>query len=126
VSGWLIDAHALIWFLADDQRLSQEARAIMQAADSELFVSASTVWEIAIKVAQGKLRFPDDLEAALEEERFHTLDVRLEHAWHLRELSAGPHKDPFDRLLVAQAQVEKLAIISNDAQLDQYEVERIW
>lgn len=122
----LIDAHALIWFLGDDQRLSARARAIMQAAESELHVSIATVWELAIKIGQGKLRFPDDVEAVLEEERFHSLDVKLEHAWRVRELPVSAHKDPFDRLLVAQAQVERLAIISDDAELDQYDVERIW
>lgn len=126
MSAWLVDTHAVLWYLNDDQRLSDSAKRIMESRDSLLFVGAGSICEMAIKASLGKLEVPDDFVGALVEEGFDELPVTFAHAWRLRELPLGNHRDPFDRLLVAQALVEQLPVISNDAELDQYEVERRW
>jgi len=126
MSSWLVDTHALLWYLADDDRLSDDARRTMESADSILLISAASVWELAIKSSLGRLRLPDDFVAALEDEGFESLDVRFEHAWRAGELPLGSHKDPFDRLLAAQALLERLPVISNDEALDEYGVQRHW
>lgn len=122
----MVDTHAVLWFLTDDPRLSPRAKRTMEAADSVLLVSAACVWEIAIKTALGKLSAPSDLPAVLGDQGFDTLDITVNHAWRVATLPAIEHKDPFDRLLVGQALVEDLPIISGDDALDQYDVERHW
>ena len=90
-----------------------------------MLVSAVCVWEAAIKSALGKLRVPDDLPERLDEFAFERLPFREAHAWAVRPLPAV-HNDPFDRLLVAQAHVERATVVSADAVFDDYGVERIW
>lgn len=126
MTAWLVDTHALLWFVTDDRQLSQTAREIMESGESILVVSAACLWEISIKASVGKLTVPDDLLAALHEESIDELPVSTQHAMRVAALPLGAHKDPFDRMLVAQALVERLPIISSDAQLDQYGVERAW
>ena len=126
MSDWLVDTHALLWFLADDPKLSAAARATMESGESTLLVSAVTVWEITIKAALGKLEAPAGLLDSLPEQGFDELPVSGRHAWRVGSLPLGAHQDPFDRLLVAHAIEEGLAIISVDAQLDQYGVTRHW
>lgn len=126
MSTWLVDTHALLWYLADDSRLSAPAKVTMESGESVLFVSAASVCELAIKSSLGKLRVPDDLIEALDEEGFEPLEMGLQHAWRLADLPRGEHKDPFDRMLVAQALVEDLPVISNDDQLDRYGIRRHW
>lgn len=98
----------------------------MEARRNVLFVSAACVWEMAIKAGLGKLTVPDDLPERLRDEGFEPLAVSDEHAWAVRHLAAGEHKDPFDRLLAAQAIVADLPVISNDARLEAYGVTRHW
>lgn len=126
MTTWLVDSHALLWFLTDDPRLSAPARDTMQSGESVLLVSAASVWEMAIKSSMGKLTAPDDLLDVLHDQGFEVLGVAADHAWAVRGLHLGDHKDPFDRLLVAQAKHENLPVISNDPQLDQYGVTRHW
>lgn len=126
MSDLLVDTQALLWFLSGNPRLSERARQAMEDAGNRLLVSAASTWELAIKTAKGKVALPDDFLAALEEEQIEVLDVRCHHAWRVGELSASDHQDPFDRMIVAQAQIENLAIVSNDAALDRYGVERVW
>jgi PIN domain nuclease of toxin-antitoxin system len=126
VSSFLVDTHAVLWFLIDDPQLSPQAKRTMESADSVLLVSAACVWEIAIKTALGKLSAPPDLPAVLSDQGFDTIDITVGHAWRVATLPVVAHKDPFDRLLVAQALVEDLAIISSDAGLDAYGVDRHW
>jgi len=116
----LLDTHVLLWWLADSSQLSAKGRsAIVQA--SACYVSAASAWEIAIKKALGKLAAPDDLVEALETNRFEPLSISVAHA-----LAAGVlprhHEDPFDRLLLAQAQVEDLTLLTHDARLRRYGV----
>ena len=126
MSAWLVDTHALLWFLADDRQLSETAKATMESSESVLLVSSASIWEMAIKRGLGKLRAPPDLLSVLRREGFEDLAIQPEHAWAVRDLEPGDHKDPFDRLLAAQAQLENLPLISNDLQLDRYGIKRLW
>ncbi|HVB77269.1 MAG TPA: type II toxin-antitoxin system VapC family toxin [Candidatus Nitrosotalea sp.] len=117
----LLDTHVLLWWLADDARLSANARAVIASAESEVLVSAASAWEISIKRALGKLDAPDDLEAQLVQHHFSPLAISVGHA-----LAAGAlprhHDDPFDRILVAQAQMEGLTITTRDPSFQPYGV----
>lgn len=126
MSAWLVDTHALLWFLTDDPQLSETARATMESGESVLLVSSASIWEIAIKRGLGKVRAPTDLLTLLRGEGFESLAIEPEHAWAVQDLAQGDHKDPFDRLLAAQAQFENLPLISNDPQLDRYGIKRLW
>ena len=122
----LIDTHVLLWAVDDDPSLSQAARAAITDGRNVVFVSAATAWEIAIKKALGKLQAPTDsyLEE-LRRHRFTPLDITTEHALAVETLPPH-HADPFDRMLVAQAQVEKLTLVTRDARLQAYAVPIIW
>lgn len=126
MSTFLVDTHAVLWFLIDDPQLSAPAKTAMQSPGHVLLVSAVSTWEIAIKKRLGKLQAPNDLPAVLREQGFDYLSITTEHAWLVTGLPRADHKDPFDRLLVAQALAEDLPIISGDKQLDQYGIHRHW
>lgn len=126
MSTWLVDTHALLWFLTDDPALSVDAKVTMESGSEVLMVSAASLWEIAIKTSLGKLDAPSDLPQIIRDEGFEVLEVGAEHAWAVRVLPLSEHKDPFDRLLAAQAITERLAVISNDGQLDRSGVVRHW
>jgi PIN domain nuclease of toxin-antitoxin system len=117
----LVDAQALLWWLDDPSLLSEPARAAMRDGQNEVLVSAATIWEIVIKQALGKLQAPDDLGGAIASCRFATLPVTMPHALAVRVLPAI-HRDPFDRMLVAQAMVERTEIVTRDPAILQYEV----
>ena len=117
----LLDTHVLLWWLADDAALGEEARAAVADPRSFVAVSAASACEIAIKKALGKVHAPDDLEAELERNRFAALVVTVGHA--LRAGALPPHHhDPFDRMLVAQGQTEGLTIVSGDPDIARYGV----
>lgn len=126
---YLLDTHALIWWAANDPRLSEAARASISDTNVSVFVSAASAWECAVKVQNGKLPQAAALVAAfrqtLDRAGFTMLDIALEHA-----LAAGAlprhHGDPWDRMLVAQALAEGMALVSKDKELDQYGVRRVW
>ena len=117
----LLDTSVVIWWLSVDQRLAPTARTAIGASDSEVFVSAATAWEISIKQALRKLDAPSDLEAQIAHHRFSPLSMTVSHA-----IAAGSlplyHKDPFDRMLIAQAVAEGLILVTADAQIMQYNV----
>ena len=125
----LLDTHVLIWWLEDDARLSKRAHAAIRAPSERVLVSAASAWECAIKVPTGKLPQAAPILAnfrpILAREGFLLLDITLEHI-----LAAGAlprfHGDPFDRLLVAQALGEQLALVSKDEELDRYGAKRLW
>ena len=112
----LLDTQIVLWALADSPRLSARARSVLMDGDNECWVSSASVWEIAIKVLLGKYE-PDQpmaaLEAALEQAGFRTLDVTVRHAAAIGLVEA-PHADPFDRLLLAQCEVETLRLLTGD------------
>ena len=121
----LVDSHVLLWHVVDDSRLTAEPTAAIEAVDAEVLVSTASLWEIAIKTALGKLDAPDDLPARVEALGFQLLPVSAEHAWQVRRLPHH-HGDPFDRLLIAQAQIERLTIVTADALFDAYDVTVVW
>jgi PIN domain nuclease of toxin-antitoxin system len=125
----LLDTHTLLWWLSDDPNLPPSARKLMARGSSSLLVSAASAWEIAIKVRSGKLQGAAELAADfaghLAREQFEPLPITVEHAVRAG-LLPGPHRDPFDRMLIAQAQAENVPIISNDAAFDDYRVRRLW
>jgi PIN domain nuclease of toxin-antitoxin system len=125
VSRLLLDTHALLWWLTDDAALSPTARQALADPGIEPLVSAASLWEIAIKRSLGKLTAPDDLPERIVDEGFSWLPVSPLHAWQVRELPAH-HRDPFDRLLVAQALAEHLPVITADPRFDAYGVEVRW
>ena len=115
----LLDTHILLWWLADDPSLCENARDVIGDESSTLFVSAATAWEIEIKKAAGKLEAPDDLALALEINRFKSLPITIPHAQTAGRLPPH-HTDPFDRMLVAQAQVERMRLLTHDRRLTLY------
>lgn len=125
----LLDTHTLLWWLIGDAQLSATARRAVAQPSAVAFVSAASAWEIARKVRLGRLPDPegvtDSLGAHIRAQGFRELPITVEHGRRAGKLP-GSHKDPFDRMLIAQAQSEGLAIVSNDAAFDPYGVERIW
>ena len=125
----LLDTPTLLWWLSEDSSLPASARKLIANKNSDVLVSAASAWEIATKVRLAKLPIALDLAhdftAYLDRERFETLPVSAEHAIRAG-LLPGPHRDPFDRMLIAQALAENLAIVSNDVVFDGYGVKRLW
>ena len=118
---FLLDAHVLLWWLEDPARLSPSAQAAIRDEGSLIFVSAATVWEIAIKRAAGKLKVPGNLEERIIANRFIPLSITFAHAISAADLPRH-HADPFDRLLIAQAISERLTLISRDPEIPRYPV----
>ncbi len=117
----LIDTHVLLWWLSDHESLGQVARQLMANPRNEIFVSAATSWEIAIKKKKGLLVAPDDIDGVVEDEGFSKLPITLFHgeqAGSLEEI----HKDPFDRILIVQAQSEGLELLTVDEIIPKYSV----
>lgn len=117
----LLDTHTLLWTLVAPDRLSENAAQTIAAEESEVFVSIVSPWEMAIAKARGRMDPPDNLEAQLETMRFALLPVSLRHT-HVVETLPHHHRDPIDRMLVAQAQVEGLTIVTVDRLLRRYPV----
>ena len=112
----LLDTHILLWSLADSPRLSANARALLADTGNECWVSAASLWEIAIKVMLGKYRLPfalAELEGAVDQSGYRVLDVSARHALAIERIHM-PHADPFDRLLLAQCETETLRLLSAD------------
>ena len=126
----LLDTHAFLWWTSEDgRRLSDRARALLIDPSTEALVSGASAWEIAIKAATGRLEIDGDPEAWVPERitRYGFSPLRVELAHALRAGRLPPiHRDPFDRLLVAQAQVEGIPIVTSDPSIARYDVEVIW
>jgi PIN domain nuclease of toxin-antitoxin system len=126
----LLDTHSFLWWVFADPNLSRKARAaIGDDEDNEVFVSAASAWEIATKYRIGKLPHAAivarDISAAVAAEGFVPLAVSIRHGQRAGDL-AGHHRDPFDRMLVAQAMLEDLVLVSNEHAFDAYGVKRLW
>jgi len=125
----LIDTHIFLWWNTEDAQLSPRARKIIADGKNEIFLSAASAWEIAIKTAKGRLVLPEEpalyVTSRMSLHRFQPLPVQISHALRVYELPPH-HADPFDRLLVAQCQMESLALITKDEEIRRYEVETIW
>jgi PIN domain nuclease of toxin-antitoxin system len=121
VTAILLDTEAFIWWDDNDPRLGGNARVAIQDA-SDVYVSAASAWEIAIKVSLGKLRTTRRPMVAVEEAGFHQLPVTFEHAEAVRTLPRH-HRDPFDRLIIAAARVEGWTVLTSDAQFAKYDID---
>jgi PIN domain nuclease of toxin-antitoxin system len=125
----LLDTHAWLWFVLGNASLSAPARELIEDANNQKLISPASYWEVAIKVALGKfslpIRYDDFIQHAIADQNFGILHILPAHTSLLSAMPAH-HRDPFDRLLVSQALVEKLSLISNDVALDAYGVHRLW
>lgn len=125
----LLDTHALLWFLLDDEHLSAAAKALIIDSANDVEISPASYWEIAIKISLRKYHLPESLEVFFEREiatnAFRLLAIEPRHVAPLTSLPFY-HRDPFDRLLIAQAMVEAIPIVSNDPAFDAYPVTRLW
>jgi PIN domain nuclease of toxin-antitoxin system len=125
----LLDTHTLIWWMTGDSHLSKAAHDVIENVENVPLVSVVSAWEMATKVRLGRLPVAadmiQDLVASVLRERMEILAVTADHSIRAG-LLPGPHEDPFDRMLIAQAQAENLSIVSNDRALDGYGVRRLW
>ncbi len=117
----LLDTHVLLWWLGASNALSSAARRAIGSPEAEIRVSVATAWEISVKRARGSLTAPDDLPEALTDSGFQPLPIGLEHALAAGDLPPH-HADPFDRMLVAQAQLEGLTVVTRDPRINRYDV----
>jgi PIN domain nuclease of toxin-antitoxin system len=120
----LLDTHAFLWWLNADSKLGLEARAAIADAGNDVYVSAATAWEIAVKRAGGSLDAPGDIVDWITRNDFIDLPITVEHAIASAELPPH-HHDPFDRLLVAQARLEDLTLVAHDREIEKYEVPQL-
>ena len=126
---YLLDTHTLLWFLQGDKKLSDKARGLIDNSDNRKFLSIASLWEIAIKVSLGKLALNKPFEKLFPEQlHFNRIEILDITADNLIKLTALPfhHRDPFDRLIIAQALVEELPVIGADVIFDAYGINREW
>ena len=125
----LLDTHALLWWLWDDTNLPASARALIADPENEILVSAASAWEIATKARLGKLPEAGDiaerLPAYVSQAGFAALEIGLAHAQAAGALP-GPHRDPFDRMLIAQSRLENLPVVTRDPVFRDHGVECLW
>jgi PIN domain nuclease of toxin-antitoxin system len=127
--GLLLDTHAFLWWISDDPQLSERAHAVMSNAANTLYLSAASGWEMAIKSRLGKLDLPKEPESFMIEQlhpnRIEPLSIFLRHALHTYRLPML-HRDPFDRIRIAQSHLESLPILTVDPAITQYTVDTVW
>ncbi len=125
----LLDTHTLLWFLRDDPQLSTQAKLLIEDPKNRKLVSVASCWEISIKSGLHKLDLAETSRTLLERElprnNFELLSITLEHATAVETLPQH-HRDPFDRLLIAQAMIEEIPLVSVDDKLDAYSITRLW
>ena len=125
----LLDTHAFLWFVADDPRLSDPARVIIEADDTQPFLSVASLWEIAIKISLGKLELNQPYETFIPQQialnGIGILNLSLEHTAAIATLPFH-HRDPFDRMLIVQSKIEAMPLISVDPMFDLYKINRVW
>ena len=117
----LLDTHVLVWWLEDNPKLKSEICEVIANPENEIFISSVTIWEISIKKGKGQLDVTDDLAGILQKAGYQSLDITFAHGWAAGKLPLL-HRDPFDRMLIAQAQIENLILVTEDAQILNYQV----
>ena len=127
----LLDTHALLWFYLGDPRLSRQDRSAIEGPANTKLISPASFWELAIKISLGKYvlseTYDDFIQHAVYDNGFSILPIEPRHTSYVASLPfLSGHKDPFDRLLVAQSKVDAVPIVSDDEILDQYSITRIW
>lgn len=124
--NYLLDTHTFLWWLSDSTQLSLNVKSVIADSDNRVFISHASQWEVSIKVAIGRLEFPmDRLEFEVEENGFELLSITTPHIIQSSNLPMH-HRDPFDRMLIAQAQSESLVLLSKDQMFPEYDVELLW
>lgn len=125
----LLDTHTFLWWITEDPKLSSRVRRIISNIENEIVISAVSGWEMVIKAQIGRLKFPEDpvrfIQSQIQLNAFISLPIEMKHVFQVFILP-DYHKDPFDRLLIAQAQVEGLPILTADSQISRYFLEVIW
>lgn len=125
----LLDTHALIWAVDQPERLGSRARSALEDTSNDVLISAATIWEIAIKTGLGKLTlsvpYRDWMNRAIADLGATLVPITVEYA-DMQTTLPGHHRDPFDRMLIAQAIVEKISLVANEEMFDQYGVARLW
>ena len=125
----LLDTHAFLWWITNDSRLSARVLRLVRDPSTSVYLSVASGWEIAIKVGLGKLELSDDLDGIIQEQlttnRIDALPVQMSHALFVRRLPKH-HRDPFDRLLIAQSLVEGMPLVTSDPLIQHYPVQTIW
>ncbi len=116
---FLLDTHVLLWWLADSPQLGRRCKEKISNGRNQIFVSAATTWEISIKIGLNKLTAPEDMDSIVEDEGFDKLPISLYHG-QLAGSLPNLHRDPFDRMLIAQAQAEGLILMTGDGYIAQY------
>ena len=126
---YLLDTHAFLWFVLDDQRISPRAKSIIANSQNEIFFSAASAWEMAIKVKLDRFKIKGDLDTFITEQlsmnSFAPLSITISHSLYTERLPQI-HKDPFDRILISQSKLEDLPLISKDKAIRKYKVKSIW
>ena len=127
---YLLDTNVFLWFVARQKDLSANAETLIESSDNYIYLSLVSIWELAIKFKTGKLDlipppFSEWIDRELTVNSFRLLPINISHVKLVAELPLV-HRDPFDRLIVAQAQVERLPIITNDSKFGDYQVKRVW
>lgn len=126
--NYLLDTHALIWFLNGEEHLSEKSKKVIENPENSLFISIATIWELAIKISLGKFKFEQGFKKFLElieENGFEVIPISLEHALRLSTLEFL-HRDPFDRLIVVQAMTDNLTVITKDEYMEKYSISTLW
>jgi PIN domain nuclease of toxin-antitoxin system len=125
----LLDTHTFVWWRDDPEKLSAKAFELISDPDNEVYLSVVSAWELQIKIALNKVELKESLRSSIEEEQqtngFLLLPVTLPHVLHLEHLPSH-HKDPFDRLLISQAAVENMHLVSGDARFTDYSISLLW
>ena len=126
---YLLDTHAFLWFVTADKRLSRKAESIIKDHNSEIYFSAASAWEMSIKIRLGRLTIEEGLEPfiikQLAENHFHALSISIIHSLYTSKLPEI-HKDPFDRMIIAQSQAEDMRLITRDKNIKKYKVPVVW
>jgi PIN domain nuclease of toxin-antitoxin system len=125
----ILDTHSFIYFIEGNPRLSARARALIEDINNDKFISKASLWEMAIKVSIGKLTLADRFDKLIPQQialnGFELLNIEMEHVCVVSDLPFH-HRDPFDRLLIAQSMSEQFPIVGNDSKFDDYQVQRLW
>jgi PIN domain nuclease of toxin-antitoxin system len=126
---YLLDTHAFLWFVTDDNRLSSKAKSIIQDSNNEIYFSAASAWEISTKTKLGRLKLGRNLESfiieQLTENSFGPLAITVSHSLYTEKLPQI-HKDPFDRIMISQTKVENMVLITRDKEIREYKVSTVW
>lgn len=125
----LLDTHTFLWFIGASSRLSNPARQAIEEPDNQSFLSVASLWEVAIKISLGKLKLAQPYETLIPQQLaingIRLLDISIEHTSLLTVLPFH-HRDPFDRLLIAQSKIESLPVVGSDSIFDAYGIKRVW